>query len=440
MLFGVPGLNRTFASMIALVVASVTVISCGSNKAPGTNGVTSKLKFRVFVSNPLLPVAGGTAPVLNIVDASKDLLSRALVSVQGSSPQPGLMALSPNLRFTMVFSASGNSVVVVDNTTEAIAQTTGSTVSTAVPPITLPGGTESMVIGNDNATGYAAVPTDPVTGQNPGAVEVLNLQNGTIKASIPVPGAHFIVLSPDGNRILVFSDNSDTVTVIATILIGTNRDPRSYITGFDHPVWGVFSGSSTAYVLNCGPQCGGIAAGVSVLAGFPAPGTAMAFSGTTIPVSGATMGLLSGTTLYVAGTPPGTACGSGTAATTCGKLSVIDTGSTTITGSAIITDGRHDRMGISQNGQLFIGAHDCTNINVLDGEVRGCLAIFNSSRSTVVVPPQNGDVTGIQPIRYRNVVYVAQNRGLNIYDTTTDKLQTTQVDIVGDAVDVKLVN
>jgi hypothetical protein len=340
----------------------------------------------------------------------------------------------------MVFSASGNSVVVIDNTSEAIAQTTVGTVATAVPTINLPGATESMVFGNDNATGYAAVPTAPVTGQNPGAVEVLNLQNGTVEASIPVPGAHFIVLSPDGNHLLVFSDNSDTVTVIANILVGTNSDPRSYITGFDHPVGAVFSDDTTGYVLNCGPQCGGIAAGVSILDGvLPDPGTTIAFSGKTIPVSGATTGLLSGSTLYVAGTPPGTACGYGTAATTCGKLSVIDTGSRNVTGSAIITDGRHNRMGISQNGQLFIGAHDCTNVNI-SSEVRGCLSIFNSNNSSVVIPPQNGDVTGIQPIRGRNAAYVAQNRGLNIYDTTTDQLQIIQIDIVGDAVDVKLVN
>ena len=433
-------MNRTLISICALVAAGVTTISCGSYSAPGTRGTTSKLKFRAFVSNPLLPVTGGTAPVLNIVDATKDLLSPASVSVQGASQNPGIMTISPNLEFTMVYSAFGNTVVVVDNTTEAIAQTSGSTVNSAIPGISLPGSTESMAFGNDNATGYAAVPTAPIAGQSPGAVEVLNLQNGTIKASIPVPGAHFLVLSPDGNHLLVFSDNSDTVTVIATILIGTNSDPRSYITGFDHPVWGVFNDNSTVFVLNCGPQCGGMAAGVDVVAGFPAPGTPpIAFSGLTVPVSGATMGLLSGSTLYVAGSPPGAACGAGTAAATCGRLSIIDTGSMKVTGAAIITDGRHDRMGVSQNGQVFIGAHDCTNIN-LANEVRGCLSIFNSSNSAVVIPPQIGDVTGVQPIRNRNVVYVAQNRGLIIYDTTTDKLQVTQVDIVGDAVDVKLVN
>ena len=451
MLFGVPGLNRILISILALVTASVTIISCGSSSAPSTNKGPSKLKFRAFVSNPLFPSGtGGNLPVLNIVDASQDVLSPSLIPLAGNSAQPGLMALSPNLEFTMIFSASGDSVTLIDNATEGIAQTTTGTSSTPVPAINLPGFTESMFIGNANTTAYAAVPTAPIIGQAPGAVEVLNLQNGSIAASIPVPGAHFIVPSPDGNHILVFSDNSDTVTVITTILVGTNTDPRSSITGFDHPVWGIFSDNATAYILNCGPQCGGIAAGVSLLAGgFPAPGTTVPFSGTTIPVSGATMGLVSAGALYVAGTAPATACGSGTAATSCGKLSVIDTGSMTVTGSAIITDGYHDRLQISQDGQLFIGARGCTNINISGGEVRGCLSIFNTKSSKVVIPPQIGDVTGIQPITGRTVVYVVQNGGLGIYDTTTDKLQVTptnslntngQVDIVGQPFDVKLVD
>ncbi len=73
-------------------------------------------------------------------------------------------------------------------------------------------------------------------------------------------------------------------------------------------------------------------------------------------------------------------------------------------------------------------------------ETRGCLAIFNTVNSKVTVPPQNGDVTGIEPIPNRNVVYVCQGGGLQIYDTTTDLLQTTQVNIVGQAIDVKVVD
>jgi hypothetical protein len=46
------------------------------------------------------------------------------------------------------------------------------------------------------------------------------------------------------------------------------------------------------------------------------------------------------------------------------------------------------------------------------------------------------NVTGIQPISNRNVVYVCEGGELDIYDTTTDKLTPTQIDIVGNAVDV----
>jgi hypothetical protein len=449
MLFGVPGLKRIFLSIFVLLAASVTIISCGSSSPSSATHKPSGLKFRVFISNPLFPTGTGVnLPVLNIVDASKDVLATSfLVSLAGASAQPGLMALAPNLKFTLVYSPSGNSVAVVDNTNETIATAAGSTSS--LPAITLPGFTESIAVSPFATSAYAAVPTAPVLGQAPGEVEVLNLQRGSIAASIPVPGAHFVVCSPDGNHVLVFSDNSDTVTVITTILIGTSTDPRSYVTGFDRPVWGIFTDSAKAFVLNCGQQCGGKAAGVSVL------DVGASTNMSTTPVSAATYGLLNGSTLYVAGTPPpnppgtNTCTGTTTAARTCGTLSVLDTGSMTVTGSAVITDGYHDRMQISQNGQLYIGSHSCTNINVPGGEVRGCLSIFNTNSPSVVIPPSNGDVTGMQQISGRDIVYVVQNAALAIYDTTTNKLQVMhgntqnnngQVDIVGQLFDVKLVD
>jgi hypothetical protein len=451
MLFGVPGLKRALVSIFVLAAACVIIISCGSSNSSANTHKPSGLKFRIFVSNPLFPgstgVTGTNLPVLNIVDATRDVLSTSVISLLGESTQPGLMAVSPDLKFTLVYSPTGNSVTAIDNTTETIATGAGST--TSLPPFILPGFTESIVVNPASTSAYAAVPTAPVLGQAPGAVEVLNLQSGGIAASIPVPGAHFVVCSPDGNHVLVFSDNTDTVTVITTILIGTSSDPRSTIAGFDRPVWGIFANNTTAYVMDCGAQCGGTAAGVSVLdVGAASPVS-------TSPVAAATYGLLNGSTLYVAGSPspnpPGTntCTGTKTAATTCGRLSVIDTGSMTVTGSAVITDGYHDRMQISQNGQLYIGSHSCTNINIPGGEVRGCLSIFNTNSPGVVIPPSSGDVTGIQQISGRDVVYVVQNAGLAIYDTDTNQLQVTpgdtlnnngQVDIVGQLYDVKLVD
>jgi hypothetical protein len=167
--------------------------------------------------------------------------------------------------------------------------------------------------------------------------------------------------------------------------------------------------------------------------------------GPSIPVDAGTVGLISGNTLYVAGTKPGanTCAGSTTAtlATTCGEVSAVDLGTLAVSATATITDGYHNQIQMGANNQLFIGAHSCTNIKApangsTPGEVRGCLSILDANKTTVVVPPLNGDVTGIQPITRRNVVYVVQNGQLDIYDTTTDKLQKTQVDIIGQAVDV----
>ena len=417
-LFGVPGLNRTLIAIAVLIASGVAIVSCGSSSKQTR---TSGLRFRALVSNPLQPTALGGAPVLNIVDATLDQLSTATVSLTND---PGLMALFPSKRFTLVFSPTDNSIAEIDNAQEAVASgTTGSNLGRIV----LAGPTESMLVGTDNGTGFAAVPTAPVTGQPPGAVEVLNLSTGGITATLPVPNARYIVQSHNSSRLLAFGDNSDIVTVITPSLIGTGNEPRAFVCCdvngakvFDHPVWGVFSSNdSVAYIFNCGPECGGTAASITLLdMDTDKPGTS-------IPVPAATIGLLNGNSLYVAGTPSGTACGN------CGTLDVVDISAATAAPPIRITDGYHYRMELGANGQLFVGARTCSS---------ACLSIFNTSNSAVVIPSQSGDVTGIQPIRNRNVVYVCQNGGLLIYDTTTDMLQTTQVTIRGQAVDVKLVD
>jgi hypothetical protein len=303
-----------------------------------------------------------------------------------------------------------------------------------------------MFITTDNVTAYAAVPSASILGAASGAVVQMNLTNGSVTATIPVVGAHYIVGSPDGTHILVFSDNSDNITVIATALIGYS-DPRTVVTGtqqnhFDRPVWAIFRNNSSAYIFNCGAQCGGVAAGINTFTvGDSAPGP-------TTPVSAATYGLLDGSTLYVAGTPPNTACPAGTAAPTCGTLNILNASSLAVTNARpiVITDGYHNRMQMGANGQLFIGSTGCYSVNVIGGEVRGCLSIFNTSTSQVVFPPVAGDATGIQPVpgQTPDVVYVCVGGVFQIYDTTTDQIlfqqNGQQTDIVGQSYDVKLVD
>jgi hypothetical protein len=417
-----------------LITASVAIVSCGGGSSSSSTHTLSGLKFRAFVSNPLLPNGTVSEPVLNIVNAANDTLSSSSVSLLGSLAQAGLMAVAPNLKYTIVYSPLGLALAVVDNTTETIAaQGTG-----AVPPVQLSGSTESMFIASDNATAYIAEPLAQVAGFSPGLVQVVNITAGATIAQIPIPSAHFVLPSADGTRTFVFSDNSDSISVITNVLIGTNENPVSTITGFDRPVWGVFSSdNSTAYIFNCGPECGGTQAGISVLS--LAGGTITK----SVALSGATIGVASEGFLYVAGTPPQTACGSGTSAAHCGTLNILNLSSLTQVNSSpiLITDGYHNRMQISQNGQLFVGSYSCSNVNS-GTEVRGCLTIFNTTNGAVVVPPENGDATGVQPISGRNIVYVCQGGAFFVYDTTTDQtlVQNPVIDIPGRPIDVKLVD
>ncbi len=453
-------MRQSALCILLLAGASAILVSCGNNNnnfntpglPPEANPAT--IRVHVFVSNPLAANGASTAPVLNVVDGQLDLIAPTLISMVSATPTPGPMVLFPNKKFTFVLSASNNTIGVVDNVSQSIAQTSGGNAQT----FTLPGLTESILIAPDNATGFAAIPTAPVVGQSPGVVDVLNLSTAAISAAVPVPGASFLAQSHNGNRILVLGSSANTVTMLTPSSIGGSTDPRTVVCAdgtpqpnaalcpasvptpvFDHPVWGVFSSDdSTAYILNCGAECGGATASVTLL------DVNTNLAGPTIPVDAGTIGLLSGNTLYVAGTKPGTTCAGSTnptLATTCGEISAVDLGAMAVSSTAIITDGYHSQMAMGANNQLFIGARTCTNIKAPSsgsnqGEVRGCLSILNTSKSSVVVPPSTGDVTGIQPINRRTVVYVVQNGQLDIYDTTTDKLQTTQVNIIGQAIDV----
>jgi len=446
MFLGASRLRQSVLAILVLITSSAILVSCGSNNnfnntlglPPEANPAT--IKVHVFVSNPLFSNRGSASgvPVLNVVDGQLDLISPSVVSVGATSPNPGMMVLFPNKKKTLVFSASNNSITAVSNASQNVAQDSAGNTET----LTLPGFTESIVVAPDNATGFAAIPTVLVNGQSPGVVQVLNLSTDAVSATLPIAGARYLAQSHNGNRILVLGSRPDTVTVLTPSSVGTSTDPRFDVQSslFDHPVWAVFSSDdSTAYILNCGPECGGTSASITLLdinSNLPGP---------SIPVDAGTVGLISGNTLYVAGTKPGanTCAGSTTAtlATTCGEVSAVDLGTLAVSATATITDGYHNQIQMGANNQLFIGAHSCTNIKApangsTPGEVRGCLSILDANKTTVVVPPLNGDVTGIQPITRRNVVYVVQNGQLDIYDTTTDKLQKTQVDIIGQAVDV----
>jgi hypothetical protein len=419
---GVPGLKRALILLSFLLAVSLLFLSCGSSpSSSGSSG--SGLKFRAFVSNMLAGV--------QIIDAAKDV--RAPVQAISAGATPGLMVVTPNRVQTLVFSKSDNKLTLISNAGES-----------ASAQITLPGFTESFVVSPDSLTAYIAVPTATVGAQSPGAVEVLNLNTGAINAELDVPAVRYLALGHSGNRLLAFSDNSNSVAVIS---FGTGNPTVTLVGGFDRPVTAFFSGDdNTAYVVNCGAECGGNQASVRTLDLT----TNTPVGVVDVPV--ASVAVVDGTTMYVAGTPvpnpePLPCTGQTTAATSCGLLTIVDLNSMTVVNPApiVITDGYHNRMALGANGQLFVGAKTCTEIippipPPPDAEVRGCLSIYNTLTGAVVIPPASGDVTGIEPISNRNVVYLVQGGELQIYDTTTDKLQPTQIDVSGEVIDVKTVD
>ena len=419
-------MKRALILVSFLLPVSLLFLSCGSSTTSAGGG--SGLKFRAFISQDVN--TGVVTPGVQIIDAAKD--ARAFVAPISAGATPGMMVVTPNRVQTLVFSPADSNLTFISNGGES-----------ASARINLPGFTESFVVSPDSLTAYVAVPTAPVVAQPPGVVEVINLNNGTITAAINIPAVRFVAINHSGNRLLAFSDNSNSVAVIS---FGTGNPAVTFVGAFDRPVTAFFTGDdNTAYVVNCGAGCGGSQASVQTL------DLATNTRGEAVAVPAASVAVVNGTTMYLAGTPvpnpdPLPCTGQTTAATSCGLLTVFDLASMTVISSGIIiTDGYHNRMALGANGQLFVGAKTCTEIippipPPPDAEVRGCLSIYNTQTGSVVIPPASGDVTGIEPISNRNVVYLVQGGELQIYDTTTDKLQETQLDISGRVVDVKTVD
>ena len=449
-------LTRRVLAILICLCAGAGLVACGSSRVKGPpSGLTRRVLASQGVSSTL--TFGG----LVIVNAYTDTVAR--IPPIGAGVSPGLMAISPTRNIVVAFDETTNTVFAVDTARE-----------TDLGHILLPGITSSMVVPTADPIGYAAVPAASVNGYSfLGGIEMLSLTAGGIMTTIAVPNAQTVVSNSDGSQLLVFSNDSDSVTALfpssavpPVDLSCLDSPPNAVCTivqdsRLSRPVYAVVSGNN-AYILNCGFECGGSQqASVAVL-----DLNSLTITGS-VPVNGATYAFLSGTTLYVAGngTPTGPPCSSltnsinaATAAVYCGTLDIVDL--TTLTDpyyanlamEIAIPDGYHVRMDMSSNGQLFVGSRDCTNIgnvNNPSGEVRGCLAILNTLSGKVVIPPDNGNVDGLQSFVSRYIEYVAEGGNLRVYDTTKDilyintynnYLPTGTVPIVGYVGDVKAID
>ena len=233
---------------------------------------------------------------------------------------------------------------------------------------------------------------------------------------------------------------------------------------FNRPVKAVFSADGgTAYVLNCGPECGGTAASITPLPVAPMIylvgqksgalptqnalntncATVSSTSGCTIPVpGGASNALIASSTMYVVGQqqmPDGFFGGHLTAVNLQNNTVVPSTG--TVPNPVSISDGAPgavSRMIEADDNTLWIGMKDCSNGERANNNLPyGCLTMVNTTTNAVTLMPYLGDATGIAAITGLNKIYTVEGGQVYIYSTVDGSAINNQyVAVTGTAYDV----
>ena len=232
---------------------------------------------------------------------------------------------------------------------------------------------------------------------------------------------------------------------------------------FDRPVKAVFSADgSTAYVLNCGPECGGSNASVSVVPIAPLiflhaqssgllpcnlPSVSSCPNSSAAPIvnipipGGASNALVDQSTMYVVGQQPQPIQGQTLFA---GNLTVVNLANNTAGSPVAISDGQPgatSRMIEADDNTLWIAMTGCTTgvryaTNPTSGY--GCLTMYNTSaKKVVLLEPYIGDATGIAAVTGLHKIYTAEGGQVYIYSTADGSSIDNQfVTVTGTAYDV----
>jgi hypothetical protein len=232
---------------------------------------------------------------------------------------------------------------------------------------------------------------------------------------------------------------------------------------FDRPIKAVFSADgSTAYIVNCGPECGGSKASISIVpispmifllaqqsgllpCNLPANGTcpntkAAPMGNIPIP-GGASNALVVSTTMYVVGQQPQLVQGQTLYG---GNLTVVNLANNTTSAPVAISDGQPgatSRILQADDNTLWIAMTGCTTgvryaTNPASGY--GCLTMYNTSTNKVVLlEPYIGDATGIAAVTGLHKIYTAEGGQVYIYSTVDgSSIDNQYVTVTGTAYDV----
>ena len=463
----------SFAVMFASVVAGCGKNYYFANRVLPPSGIANRCL--VAIQNP----SGLAKGTLQILDAYYDIRhaynsNTTNFSIGGySGADPQTIQNFAVQQTGVVYGAGDGSLALVNYATEKF--------SSQVSGLA---GISSSVFAAQNLNYYAAA------NQQVHAFTILDETTGGGAFSLNVPDIYRVSINTSGTIALGFIQNSNDVYSVvhlssaqqAALTGGPStwsnlypNNPNAVVqdcepqnlpvycavkvsdpTGlFDRPVKAVFSSDgSAAYIVNCGPECGGVNAGIVTL-----PLTSTSFNtGITGPAGlnlkpttvvetpgGATDALQNNGVLYVSGQqlqPAGAYAG-----LLAGNLTVVNLATNTIQGGPYsISDGNHTKMILGDNDTLWIGSQNCeegvrfaqSQANPASAPALGCLTLFNTaSNKVVLVDSYKGDLTGITSITGLNKIYVAEGGQVHIYNTTDGtERDNSNVTVTGTAYDV----
>jgi hypothetical protein len=476
-------------SAAAALAVATALAGCGKTTFfAGRNLPPSKLVNRVLVAvqNPSSLQRG----TLEIMDAFYDIRS----GFTGSPPSfsvagfggalPTTIQNMPEEQVGAVYSTGDGTFTLINYQTEKVANSVAN----------LSGASSSVFITRNEEFAFAA-------SQSAHVLTIVN-QGAGAATTLSLPGIYRVSVNPGGSMALAFVQNSDYIyyplALTAPQALAYSGGPSTWPLGavdcepqnnpswcllqaldptstpgnlkpltFDRPVKAVFSADgNTAYILSCGPECGGKAAGVTPVpvapmiflpgrgsgllptqAAMAACSASNAVSSCTMPIpGGASNALVDTSTLYLVGQQPQTVGGQTLFAgnLTALNLATSATGWATVSSTAAISDGQPgapSRMIEGDDNTLWIGMTGCTvgvryATNPASGY--GCLTMFDTATNKVVLlEPYLGNATGIAAVTGLHKIYAAEGGQVYIYSTASGtSLDNQFVTVTGTAYDV----
>ena len=462
-------------SAVAALVVAAALAGCGGTtyfaaRTLPPSGLTNRVL--IAIQNP----SAFTKGALTFVDAYYDTRSGyngkpASFGISGfAGALPITIQNMPEEQLAAVYGAGDGTLTTINYSNESTGGSAG----------TLNGLSSSVFVTRNQAYVFAASQTSRV-------LTVLDRTNGG-SYPLSLPGIYRVSVNSGGSVALAFVQNSNYVyyprklTTAQGIAYsgGSSTWPKAAVDCepqnapgwclfqaldpastsakiiplvFDRPVKAVFSSDGgTAYVLNCGPECGGSKASITPLTVAPmiyligqqsgTLPTSAALASSTIPIpGGASNALVDTSTLYVVGQKPQQLQGQTLFA---GNLTVVDFSKSpaAVSSSIPISDGAPgavSRMLLADDNTLWIGMTQCTNgVRAATGQSYGCLTMFNTSKNAVtLIEPYIGDLTGIAGVTGLHKIYVAQGGQVYIYSTVDGtSIDNQYVTVTGTAYDV----